>query len=74
MEQLKVIPVFMFLIGITLIYSGFKDVTPLDVIRGNIGGLQSPDEPDPFAPDTNPLYAGIPVYQRPSNTGPGLYS
>lgn len=37
METLRVIPVAMFLTGVVLIYSGFKGIKPLDLIKQNLG-------------------------------------
>ena len=83
MEQLRVIPVFMFLAGIVLVYSGFKGQAPLDIIRNNLGSLgddnvtateSSPYTPAQYGVTSNPYYVGV-AYTRPGTTlGPRLYS
>ena len=80
MEQLRIIPVFMFLTGITLVYAGFTNQRPLDVIRGQLGGLtggQGLPNTVPFTEDGDPNYvgtSGAAVYVRPTMSGPGLLS
>ena len=80
MEQLRMIPVFMFLAGITLDYAGFTNQRPLDIIRNNLGNLsegQSQPTSVPFTSDADPNYVGTTgaaVYYRPTSPGPRLLS
>jgi len=80
MEQLRIIPVFMFLVGVTMVYAGFTGQRPLDVIRNNLGGLtggSGAPNTVPFTEDADPNYvgtSGAAVYYRPSMPGPGLLS
>lgn len=80
MEQLRMIPVFMFLAGITLVYAGFTNQRPLDIIRNNLGGLSDGSNVPtsvPFTENADPNYVGTTgaaVYYRPSMAGPSLLS
>lgn len=74
MEQLRFIPVAMFLTGITLIYAGFTNQRPLDILRGNLGGLaNTPVQPStiPFTSDVDPYYAGTQTYRVQPSMSPG---
>jgi hypothetical protein len=80
MEQLRFLPVLMFITGVVFVYCGFTNKTPLSVIRGQIGNLN--DDGDnygadpyttPFSPGGNTNYQGV-SYSRPSmSTGPRAY-
>lgn len=82
MESLRVIPVAMFLTGVTLIYAGFKGIKPLDVIRQNLGSLGngtggvSPTVP--YTPGADYNYVGTVQYRSPGSGNlsysPSLYS
>jgi hypothetical protein len=80
MEQLRFLPVLMFITGVVFIYSGFTNQTPLGIIRGQLGNLGTDtDSPGgnynttPFAPGGNADYGGV-AYSRPSmSTGPRAY-
>lgn len=80
MESLRFIPVLMFLSGVTLIYCGFTNQTPVSVIRNNLGDLSAPNttgqtqtSATPYTPSSNPDYVGV-YYTRPSMApGPRLY-
>lgn len=81
MEQLRMIPVFMFLAGITLVYAGFTNQRPLDIIRNNLGGLSNTTAGAPttvpFTESADPNYvgtSGAAVYYRPTMPGPRLLS
>lgn len=74
MEQLKFIPITMFLTGILLMYSGFKGIKPIDVLRQNIGSLDQPGGPNLYTESTNPYYAGVPQYVRPGGMGPVTFN
>ena len=71
MESLRVIPVAMFLTGITLIYAGFKGMKPLDVIRQNLGSLSNgaggQSTTVPYTPDADYNYVGTPQYNSPGS-------
>lgn len=87
MESLRFIPVMMFLTGVTLVYAGFKGITPLDVIRGNLGSITSgsgnnvnngaTNSPVAYSPTADPNYVGtVPIYRSPGSglASPRLYS
>lgn len=83
MESLRVIPVAMFLAGVTLIYAGFKNMKPLDVIRQNLGSLSNTGASGgqttvPYTENADYNYVGTPQYRSPGsgNTAysPRLYS
>lgn len=61
MEQLRILPLAMFFTGALLIYAGFSGQRPSDIVRNALtsGGSQNQGE-DLYAPDRNPLYAGVP--------------
>jgi hypothetical protein len=70
MEQLRVIPVAMFLTGVVLIYAGFQGIRPLDVIRNNLGSLSTGTSAAnsttvPYTQSTDPNYAGVTVRSTP---------
>jgi hypothetical protein len=79
MEELRFLPVLMFITGVVLVYAGFTNQTPLSIIRGQLGhlssGTPSPNSTTtPFTPNGSSDYAGV-AYSRPSmSTGPRLYS
>ena len=57
MEGLRILPVAMFLTGILLMYAGFKNVSPMDVIRRNIGQFQAEEDRDQgYGITDDPLY------------------
>lgn len=79
MEQLRFLPVLMFITGVVLVYSGFTNQTPLGIIRGQLGNLGQGDSPGgdynvaPFTPGGSSDYGGV-AYSRPSmSTGPRAY-
>jgi hypothetical protein len=64
MENLRILPLAMFFTGALLVYAGFSDQRPSDIVRnalksgvGNGGGGQE----DLYAPNRNPIYAGVPT-------------
>lgn len=75
MESLRILPVAMFLTGVLLMYAGFKNIAPLDIVRGNIGKFQDYDDNDlGYGMDDDPFYGGVPMYHRPAGMGnPGGY-
>ena len=77
MESLRVIPVAMFLAGVTLIYAGFKNMRPLDVIRQNLGSLSDGASGGPatvpYTSDADYNYVGTPTRVQPGS-GNMLYS
>lgn len=76
MEDLRFIPLLMFFSGALLVYSGFRDTTPLDMIRTFFGNSPSAGQPDSFSEDTDPFYAGVDfrTYHAPPRGGnPGFY-
>lgn len=82
METLRVIPVAMFLTGVTLIYAGFKGMRPLDVIRQNLGSLSDGSSGQgntvPYTSDADYNYVGTTQYRSPGSGNmaysPRLYS
>lgn len=75
MEGLRILPVAMFLTGILLMYAGFKNASPMDVIRNNIGEFQNwQDSDNGYGMDDDPFYGGVPLYHRPiGRQSPGGY-
>ena len=70
MENLRIIPIMMFLSGALLMYSGFKNVNPMDVLRGNISEFNDEQDFDEgYSSSSDPFYDGIPQYRRPSSSG-----
>lgn len=66
MEDLRILPLAMFFAGALLIYSGFTNQKPSDVVRNALKrNDMSSNEVDLYAPDRNPLYAGVYTYSRP---------
>lgn len=84
MEQLRFIPVFMFLSGILLVYGGFTNQTPVEIIRRNLGPIaggpykpypeyENPNGPMGYSAQAPNSYVGV-SYSRPSmSPGPRLY-
>jgi hypothetical protein len=62
MEQLRILPLAMFFTGALLIYAGFSGQRPSDIIRNALtaGQNNGGQREDLYAPDRNPLYAGVP--------------
>lgn len=58
MEQLRIIPLLMFFVGILFVYCGFTDKSPHDVLAGVFLGGQSP-QADLYGPNVNPIYSGV---------------
>jgi hypothetical protein len=58
MEQLRLIPLLMFFVGILFIYAGFIDQSPTDILRGVLSGGNTP-QADLYGPNVNPIYAGV---------------
>lgn len=76
MESMRILPIMMFLSGMMLMYCGFKNVSPMDVIRGNIGDFQNYEDSDQgYGVTDDPLYAGVPLYHSPHGyrASPGTY-
>lgn len=69
MEQLRILPLAMFFTGALLIYAGFSGQRPSDIIRNALtaGQNNGGQGEDLYAPDRNPLYAGV------STNQPGRY-
>lgn len=67
MEDLRILPLAMFFAGALLIYSGFTNQKPSDVVRNALTrGQSAPDYTDLYAADRDPLYAGVRTYTRPT--------
>jgi hypothetical protein len=63
MESLRILPLAMFFTGALLVYAGFSDQKPSDIIRNALnggGGNGGTGQEDLYAPDRNPYYAGVP--------------
>ena len=75
MEGLRLLPVFMFLSGILLVYAGFKNMTPVEVMRGSIRDFQDWDDSDQgYGMSDNPFYGGVPLYSNPGyRSGPSTF-
>jgi hypothetical protein len=69
MEQLRIVPILMLFVGILFVYSGLKNQSPSEIIRGVLGPQGTPDL---YGPNVNPMEAGVTnagvlAYQSPSN-------
>jgi hypothetical protein len=80
MESLRILPLAMFLTGALLVYAGFSDQRPSDIVRNALkgGDGSSGGQEDLYAQDRNPYYAGVPTrpgYVKPLPYGDrGYYS
>lgn len=70
MEDLRILPLFMFFAGALLMYAGLSGQNPSDIMRNALtGAAPSGDGTVPYSPSTNPVYAGINTYSRPTPYG-----
>lgn len=79
MEELRFIPLLMFFGGSLLVYSGFKNDTPLAMIKRFLGqGTQAPTTgPNSYTTTSDPFFVGINTgtYQAPPRAGnPGFFN
>ncbi|MGE3429262.1 MAG: hypothetical protein AB7I44_21145 [Hyphomicrobiaceae bacterium] len=67
MEDLRILPLAMFFAGALLIYSGFTNQAPSDVVRNALRRNPNNAQEDLYSADRNPIYAGVPIstYSRP---------
>jgi hypothetical protein len=66
MEDLRILPLAMFFIGALLVYAGFQDRSPSQIVSDALhgGGNQGKFQPL-YGPNTNPVYAGVQTYNSP---------
>lgn len=75
MEQLRILPLAMFFTGALLVYAGFSDQRPSDIVRNALksgvgnGGTQE----DLYAANRNPIYSGVPTRQNATYVQPLQY-
>lgn len=73
MEQLRLVPILMFFTGCLLVYSGFSDKSPTEILKGVLSPVNNP-QANLYGPSVNPTYAGVTnapailSYQAPSNS------
>lgn len=76
MEDLRILPLAMFFVGALLVYAGFQDKSPSQIISDALhgGGTPGSTYQPLYGPNTNPVYAGVQTYTAPLPYNGGNYN